>query len=149
MNAKLNVSKPRDDSILYPDEKAPFHLPDINPGVRAFDSAVVGILKNHCVYSLAVLLWLLLEEKYSRPDYAETSDVSDVYRAIAQGRDSEYIFKKLEKGDETSGGRIEGLKIVKSTFSFQKEGPLTSWLDDFKLQVAEVLSCYETTETRI
>ena len=123
-------------------------MPDINPGVRAFDSAVVCILKNHCVYSLAVLLWLLLEEKYSRPDYAETSDVSDVYGAIAQERDCEYILTKLEK-DETSGGRIEGLKIVKSTFNFQKKGSLTSWLDYFKPQVAEVLSSYETTETRV
>ena len=124
-------------------------MPDINPGVRTFDPAVVCILKNHCVYSLAVLLWLLLEEKYFRPDYAETSDVSDVYGAIAQGRDSEYILEKLEKGDEKSGGRIEGLKIVKSTFNFQKEGPLTSWLDDFKLQVTAVLSSYETMETTV
>ena len=149
MNAKLNVSKPRDDSILYPDEKAPFHVPDINPGVRTFDPAVVCILKNHCMYSLAVLLWLLLEEKYSRPDYAETSDVSDVYRAIAQGRDSEYILTKLEKGDLTSGGRIEGLQIVLSTFNLSKEESLSSWLDNFKVKVTSVLSSYEIVETTL
>ena len=121
-------------------------MPDINPGVRTFDSAVVCILKNHCVYSLAVLLWLLSEEKYSRPDYAETSDVSDVYGAIAQGRDSEYILTKLETGDVTSGGGIEALKIIKSTFNFQKEGLPTSWLKDFKEQVKTVFSSYETMD---
>ena len=149
MNAKLNVSKPRDDSILYPDEKAPFHVPDTNPGFRTFDPAVVCILKNHCVYSLAVLLWLLMEDKYCRPDYAETSDVKQVYAAIAQGRDSKNILRRLEKGDLTSGGRIEGLNIVQSTFNLPKEESLSSWLENFKVKVTSVLSTYETMETRV
>ena len=124
-------------------------MPDINPGVRMFDSAVVCILKNHCVYSLAVLLWLMSEGKYSRPDYAETSDVRQVYAAIAQGRDSKNILRRLEKGDLTSGGRIEGLNIVESTFNLPKEESLSSWLENFKVKVTSVLSSYETMETRV
>ena len=124
-------------------------MPDINPGVRTFDPAVVCILENHCVYSLAVLLWLLLEEKYSRPDYAETSDVRDVYGAIAQGRDSKNILRRLEKDDLTSGGRIDGLNIVESTFNLPKEESLSSWLENFKVKVTSVLSSYETMETTV
>ena len=133
---------------MYPDEKAPFHVPDINPGVRMFDSAVVCILKNHCVYSLTVLLWLLSEDEYSRPDYAETSDVRQVYAAIAQGRDSKNFLRRLEKSDLTSRVRIEGLNIVQSMFNLPKEESLSSWLDDFKVKVTSVLS-YETMETTV
>ena len=72
-----------------------------------------------------------------------------VYAAIAQGRDSKNILRRLEKGDLTSGGRIEGLNIVQSTFNLPKEESLSSWLENFKVKVTSVLSSYETMETTV
>ena len=82
-NAKLNVSKPRDDTIPYPDNQAPFHVPAKNPFASASDPDSVNTLRDHCVYSLAVLLLLFVEEKYCRPPYAQTLKVDEVYAAVA------------------------------------------------------------------
>lgn len=154
-NAKLNVSKPRDDSIPYPDNLAPFHVPAKSPGACKIDPVIVSILKNHCVYSLGVLLLMLLEEKYCRPAYAKTENVKEVYAAIAEGKDCkylEYVIENTRKDPEGrySGGKKEALKTVLSTFHAQQqpEGFLLSWMDSFKLQVTEVQSCYELIETR-
>lgn len=148
--AKLNVSKPRNDTIPYPDEQAPFHVPDQNPGERKMDVATANILKIHSTYSLAVLLWLVIEQKYIRPEYAVTKNVNDVYHSIAQGKDSEFITQRTDSGDVQSGGRDLALATVLSTFKVQKlEWQLLTWLDDFKLQVTGVLSSYETMETKI
>lgn len=144
-NARLNVSKPRDDSIPYPDEKAPFHVPDSNPGVRKFEPGAENTLKTHCVYSLAVLLWLLVEQKFCRPDYAMTTDVNRVYEAIAKKKDSKYISKRMAPSGEISGTRKQALQIVVSTLNAQKqEGLLLEWLDNFQVQVTELLSSCET-----
>lgn len=148
--AKLNVSKPRNDTIPYPDEQAPFHVPDDNPGERKMDVATANILKIHSTYSLAVLLWLVIEQKYIRPEYAVTKNVKDVYHSIAQGKDSAFITQRTDSGGVQSGGRDLALATVLSTFKIQKlEWQLLTWLDDFKLQVTGVLSSYETMETKI
>ena len=148
--AKLNVSKPRNDTIPYPDEQAPFHVPDRSPGERKMDTATADTLKIHSTYSLAVLLWLVIEQKYIRPEYAETKNVNDVYDSIAQRKDSSFIKQRIDPGGVQWGGRHLALTTVLSTFDAQKvEGQLLTWLDEFKLQVTGALSSYETMETEL
>ncbi|XP_078380670.1 dual serine/threonine and tyrosine protein kinase-like isoform X2 [Oculina patagonica] len=150
-NARLNVSKPRDDSIPYPDDLAPFHVPRRNPGAHSVDPESIVTLKNHCVYSLAVLLLLLLGDKYRRPDYAKTNSVDEVYAAIAQRKDSDHwlsVSKDLE--GRYAGGRKEALKSVMTIFNAQQqEEIMLSLLENFKLQVTEVLSSYELKESLV
>ena len=106
----------------------------------------VTTLKTHCMYSLAVLLLLLSGEKYDRPAYAQTTDVNDVYDAIKQGKDCDDVFGRKDPGGLHSGGKREALKIVQTMFNAQQqEGVLMSLMDNFKLQVTEVLSSYENT----
>ncbi|XP_020621612.1 dual serine/threonine and tyrosine protein kinase-like isoform X2 [Orbicella faveolata] len=147
LNAKLNVSKPRDDSIPYPDNLAPFHVPRGNPGACKVDPDTVSTLQTHCAYSLAVLLLLLLGEKYDRPAYAQTSNVNEVYTAINQAKDSDHVSRWKDPGVRHSGGKVKALKIVHTMFNAQRqEGILMSLMDNFKLQVAEMLSYYEVYE---
>ena len=114
------------------------------------DPAAVSTLKAHCVYSLAVLLWLLIEQKYCRPDYAVTSNVNNVYDSIAEKKDSAFIEKRIPSRGEQSGGKQQALRLVVSMFNAQKQEELMlSWLDNFKLQVTTVLSSYETMETTV
>ncbi|XP_022793272.1 dual serine/threonine and tyrosine protein kinase-like isoform X1 [Stylophora pistillata] len=145
-NAKLNVSKPRDDTIPYPDNQAPFHVPAQNPGVSASDTDSMMTLKNHCVYSLAVLLMLLVEEKYCRPPYAQTEKVHEVYAAVDQGEDFKYVSGLKNPEGLSSGGRKKAREIVLSMFDFhQKHNEyLLSKMDDFKSEVTGVVSSYET-----
>ena len=107
----------------------------------------MNTLQTHCVYSLAVLLLLLLGEKYDRPAYAQESKVNEVYAAITQGRDSDYVSGLKASGGRHSGGKVEALKIVLNIFKAQRhEGSLVSlMMDNFKSQVAELLSSYEVT----
>ena len=145
--AKLNVSKPRNDAIPYPDGQALFHLPGQNPGERKMDPDTVNILKMHCVYSLAVLLWILAEQTFSRPDYAQTNNVCDVYDAIAQGKDCAFLERRVEQKSKQSSGRLEALKMVLSTFDAQKqEFLLLDWLDNLNIKVTSLLSWYERIE---
>ena len=111
----------------------------------------MSTLKTHCAYSLAVLLLILLGEKYDRPAYAQTSNVAEVYAAINQKKDSEHISWLEKTGGQHSGGKVEALKIVQNMFNGQRhEGILTSLLmDNFKLQIAEVISSYEVKETSL
>ena len=104
----------------------------------------MNTLQTHCVYSLAVLLLLLLGEKYERPAYAQESNVNEVYAAIIQERDSDYVSGLKAPGGRHSGGKVEALKIVLNLFKAQRhEGILMSlMMDNFQLQVAEVLSSY-------
>ena len=149
-NARLNVSKPRNDAIPYPDDQAVFHVPGQNPGEQRMDPDTANTLKIHCVYSLAVLLWILAEQTFIRPDYAQTSNVSDVYDAIAQRKDSAFLEGRMELNSKQSKGRWQARKIALSTFKAQtQEGLLLDWLDNFKLQVTELLSAYETMETTV
>ena len=98
------------------------------------------------MYSLAVLLLLLLGEKYARPAYAKTSNVEEVYAAITRGRDSAHVSGLKDLEGPHSGGKVKALKIVWTMFNTQRnEGVLMSLMDNFKLQVAEVLSSYEVT----
>ena len=146
--AKLNVTKPRDDSIPYPDGQAPFHVPDRSPALRRIDPGSASTVHSHCVYSLAVLLWLLVEQNYCRPEYAVTSDVNKVYDAVAQKKDSHFISKRIK--DEQSSEKRQALKIVLSTVKAQKqEGLLLGWLEEFKITVTSLLSSSETKETVI
>lgn len=137
--AKLNVSKPRNDAIMYPDEGPPFHVPDRIPGEASKIGTEMEILKSHCVYSLAILLWLIVEKKYVRPGYAKTDNVKQVYRAIAHNKDSEFMRTSL--GQKESKGTRNALGIVVSTFNAQKEkGVMLTWLDNFKSGIHEMLS---------
>ena len=114
------------------------------------DPAAASTLKAHCVYSLAVLLWLLIEQKYCRPDYAVTSNVNNVYDSIAEKKDSAFIEKRIPSKGEVSDGKQQALRLVVSMFNAQKQEELMlSWLDNFKLQVTTVLSSYETMETTV
>lgn len=142
--AKLNVAKPRNDSIPYPDEKAPFHVPGRIPDEREMEAAeVASTLKCHCVYSLAVLLFLVLEQKYTRPGYAETDNVSQVYRAIAQAKDCEFI--KSSKNVKESSAKRQVLEIVASTFNAQRQDEVRlTWLDHFKTSVERSFSSQAT-----
>ena len=143
-NAKLNVSKPRDDTIPYPDSQAPFHVPAQNPFVSASHLVSLNTLQNHCVYSLAVLLLLFVEEKYCRPPYAQTVKVDEVYAAVARGEDSAYVSGMNDPEGRSSGERNEARKIVLSIFDFQREHNehLPSMMDSFKSKVTEVVcSC--------
>ena len=107
----------------------------------------MNTLKTHCAYSLAVLLLLLLGEKYHRPAYAQTENVNEVYAAIAQRKDSEYVSRWKDPGGRHSGGKVEALKIIQTMFNAQHDGGvLLSLMDNFNLQVAEVLSSYELIE---
>ena len=104
----------------------------------------MNTLQTHCVYSLAVLLLLLLGEKYDRPAYAQESNVNEVYAAISKGRDSDYVSGLKAPEGRHSGGKVEALKIVRTMFNAQRhEGVLMSLMENFKLQVAEVLSSYD------
>ena len=108
------------------------------------DPDTVSTLKNHCVYSLAVLLLMLLGDKYCRPSYAKTDNVNEVYAAIAKREDSKYLSTWMDPEVGHSGGRKQALKAVLTTFSAQQqEGVLLSWMDSFKVNVTEVLSSYE------
>ena len=101
-------------------------------------------LQTHCAYSLAVLLLILLGEKYNRPAYAQTSNVNEVYAAIKQEKDSDHISGWKDPGGRHSGGKVEALKIVGNMFNAQRQdGILLSLLDNFKLQVAELASSYD------
>ena len=98
------------------------------------------------MYSLAVLLLLLLGEKYARPAYAKTSNIKEVYAAIAEGRDSDHVSGLKDPEGPHLGGKMNALKIVGTMFNAQRnEGVLMSLMDNFKLQVAEVLSSYDVT----
>ena len=133
-NAKLNVSKPRDDTIPYPDNQAPFHVPAQNPFVSASDLVSLNTLQDHCVYSLAVLLLLLVEEKYCRPPYAQTVKVDEVYTAVARGEDCAYIFGMNDPEGRSSCERQKAREIVLSIFDFQQKHNecLLSKMDFFK-----------------
>lgn len=148
--AKLNVSKPRNDAIPYPDGQALFHLPGQNPGEQKMDPDTANTLKMHCVYSLAVLLWILGEQRFIRPDYAKTNNVSDVYDAIAQGKDSTFLERRVEQKSKQSRGGLQALEMVLSTFNAQKQKfLLLDWLDNLNLKVTGLLSSYETMETEL
>ena len=148
--AKLNVSKPRNDAIPYPDGKALFHLPGQNPGEQKMDPDTANTLKMHCVYSLAVLLWILAEQTFSRPDYAQTNNVSDVYEAIAQGKDSAFLERRVEQRSKQSRGKLQALEMVLSTFNAQKQKfSLLDWLDNLNLKVTALSSWYERKETLV
>ena len=119
----------------------------MNPGACKVDPDTVNILQTHCVYSLAVLLLLLLGQKYDRPAYAQTSNVNEVYAAINQGKDCEGWKDPV---GWHSGGKVEALKIVRTMFNAQRhEGVLMSLMDNFKLQVVEVLSSYDVAHMQI
>ena len=144
-NAKLNVSKPRDDTIPYPDNQAPFHVPAQNPFVSASDLVSLNTLEDHCVYSLAVLLLLLVEEKYCRPPYAQTVKVDEVYAAVARGEDCAYVSGINDPEGRSSGDRKKAREIVLSIFDFQRKHNehLLSMMDSFKSKVTEVVSSCE------
>ena len=144
-NAKLNVSKPRDDTIPYPDNQAPFHVPAQNPFVSASDLVSLNTLQDHCVYSLAVLLLLLVEEKYCRPPYAQTVKVDEVYTAVARGEDCAYVCGINDPEGRSSSERKKAREIVLSIFDFQREHKehLLSMMDSFKSKVTEVVSSCE------
>ena len=112
-------------------------MPGPIPDERVMEAAeVASTLKCHCVYSLAVLLLLVLEQKYIRPEYTETDNVSQVYRAIAQGKDSEFI-KTLKE----SSAKRQVLETIASAFNAQREDEhrLTR-LDQFKTSVEKSFS---------
>ena len=146
-NAKLNVSKPRDDTIPYPDNQAPFHVPAQNPFASASDPDSWNTLQDHCVYSLAVLLLLFVGEKYCRPPYAQTVKVDEVYAAVARGEDCAYVFGMNNPEGRSSCERQKAREIVLSIFDFQQKHNecLLSKMDFFKSKVTEVVSRYETT----
>ena len=137
-NALLNISKPRNDSVPYPDKKPPFHLPDRIPDGVQIGAEEANTLKCHCVYSLAVLLLFIIEQKYKRPTYADTSDVSRVYCAIAEGEDSRFIGLSNQK---KSLAQRQALEIVASTFNAQRQKDVKlSWLNDFKDSIEKLFS---------
>ena len=141
--AKLNVSKPRNDAIMYPDEGPPFHVPDRIPGEANKIGTEREILKSHCVYSLAILFWLVVEQKYIRPGYAKIDNVTQVYRAIAQYKDSEFIKRSLDQKESKSIRNALGM--VASTFNARKEKEVMfAWLDDFKSGIQKMLSSTPT-----
>ncbi|XP_022785085.1 dual serine/threonine and tyrosine protein kinase-like [Stylophora pistillata] len=146
-NARLNVSKPRDDTIPYPDNQAPFHVPAQNPGANAPDADSMMTLKNHCVYSLAVLLLLLVEEKYCRPPYAQTGKVNEVYAAVDLGEDLKYVSGLKNPKGLFSGGRKKAREIVLSMFDFHEKHNeyLLSQMNYFKFEVTGVISSFDTT----
>lgn len=126
-------------------------MPRRNPGACKVDPDTVNTLQTHCAYSLAVLLLLLLGETYDRPAYAHTGNINEVYVAITQGKDSDHVSRWKDPGGRHSGGKVEALKIVETMFNAQRHAgvQLSLMMDNFKLQVAEVLSCYEVMETRL
>ena len=144
-NAKLNVSKPRDDTIPYPDNQASFHVPAQNPFASASDPDSWNTLQDHCVYSLAVLLLLLVDEKYCRPHYAQTVKVGEVYAAVARGEDCAYVSGMNDPEGRSSGERKKAREIVLSIFDFQREHNehLLLMMDSFKSKVTEVVSSCE------
>ena len=146
-NAKLNVSKPRDDTIPYPDNQAPFHVPAQNPFVSASD---LVSLQDHCVYSLAVLLLLLVEEKYCRPPYAQTVKVDEVYTAVARGEDCAYVSGMNDPGGRSSDERQKAREIFLSIFDFRQKHNeyLLLKMDFFKSKVTEMVSSYLTKKGR-
>ena len=111
----------------------------------------MNTLQTHCVYSLAVLLLLLLGEKYERPAYAQESNVNEVYAAITEGRDSGYVSELKDPGGQHSGEKLKALKIVLTMFNAQRhDGVLMSQMDDFGFQVTELLSfCEEYEDTSL
>lgn len=114
------------------------------------DPDTANTLKMHCVYSLAVLLWILGEQRFIRPDYAKTNNVSDVYDAIAQGKDSTFLERRVEQKSKQSRGGLQALEMVLSTFNAQKQKfLLLDWLDNLNLKVTGLLSSYETMETEL
>ena len=139
----MNVSKPRNDAIMYPDEGPPFHVPDRIPGEARKIGTEIEILKSHCVYSLSILFWLIVEQKYIRPGYAKTDNVTQVYRAIAQCKDSEFIKTSLDQKESRSIQKALGMIV--STFNAQKEKEVMfAWLDNFKSGIQKLLSSTPT-----
>ena len=101
----------------------------------------MSTLQTHCACSLAVLLLILLGGKYDRPDYAQTSNVNEVYAAIRLTKDSEHVSWWKDSGGQHSGRKVKALKIVQTMFDAQRqEGVLMSMMDDFKLRVVMVLA---------
>ena len=129
--AKLNVSKPRDDKVPYPDGLAPFHVPQPPPA----DPAPVKWYVGQDLYSLAVLLWLLLQGKYLRPQYAETDDVEEVYAAIQSHEEPNLSFLV----------DMELINELVAIFSLSwhawiKEEKSMDTLMDFKKQLSEMVT---------
>ena len=145
--AKLNVSKPRNDSIPYPDDKAPFHVPAKDPDPRRTDPSALGILHKHCLYSLALLLWILLSNKYCRPDYAETADVEHVFDAVAQENDVRYVSEWKVPDSEPFDPRWEALEIVTWSLAAWHDG-LASWLYEFEMKITWLISKVLVPEER-
>ncbi|XP_032222785.1 dual serine/threonine and tyrosine protein kinase isoform X2 [Nematostella vectensis] len=79
----LDISKPRDDSVPYPDGMAPFHVSAPPPPLIAFSTNTTQTA-HHDVYALGILGWLLAMEKYIRPQYAQTVDVKEIYEATSR-----------------------------------------------------------------
>lgn len=124
---------------MYPDEGPPFHVPDRIPGEARKIGTEIEILKSHCVYSLAILFWLIVEQKYIRPGYAKTDNVTQVYNAIAQCKDSEFIKTSLDQKESKSIQKALGMIV--STFNAQKEKEVMfAWLDNFKSGIQKLLS---------
>ena len=93
------------------------------------------------MYSLAVLLLILLGGKYDRPDYAQTSNVNEVYAAINQAKDSDHVSQWMEAGGLHLGKKMEALKIVQTMFNAQRqEGFLMSLMDGFTERVTIVIT---------
>ncbi|XP_031573993.1 uncharacterized protein LOC116307815 [Actinia tenebrosa] len=100
--AKLNISKPRDDSVFYHDDRAPFHVCAAPPPLVYTSTRVLEVAMKHDVYALGILGWLLALGEYKRPTYADTTDVKEVYQAVKRGTfpNLELIPEEVEKSFE-------------------------------------------------
>lgn len=97
--AKLNISKPRDDRVCYPDDRAPFHVHAAPPPLVYTSSRVLEEAIKHDKYALGILAWLLALGDYKRPTYANTTDVEKIYEAATRGTvpDFELIPEEVDK----------------------------------------------------
>ncbi|KAK3712990.1 hypothetical protein QZH41_014112 [Actinostola sp. cb2023] len=75
--AVLNISKPRDDSVCYPDGLAPFHVRGDPPPLIYASNRVLQVASQHDVYALGIMGWLLAVGEYKRPTYANTTVLID------------------------------------------------------------------------
>lgn len=97
--AKLNISKPRDDSVCYPDDRAPFHVYAAPPPLVYTSARVLEEAVKHDTYALGILGWMLALGEYKRPTFADTTDVKKIYEAFERGTypDLELIPEEVER----------------------------------------------------
>ncbi|XP_070553792.1 uncharacterized protein [Ptychodera flava] len=72
--AEINIIKPTDYDVPYPDRKPPFHIAPELYSQKDSDAADTKANRSD-IYAFGILLWWLLHGEYSRPSYAQTTEM--------------------------------------------------------------------------